>query len=268
MLSPDFEAQLLETNGNYDELSRMRITLIRIQLRVVLRKKVIIEVECPDNPNFKRIIEIYNKKLEALLNLLEEQNKMDQANQFVQVNATNNAQYRIDGGNGGGAAGAVGAVAAAVAADGDGNAAFGNTEFENTAQFGATTEQIVSSLTFSIKLTHAKLENLNLHQTQLQRIIAISTELLQQWQQDPKWQEIVSDIKIESEKKQIEYFQQKLDICTLDIDYFNSLLLIKQNQIQFFESQSTQSSRRNSIDAHDQNDVMQDLNKINVFRNW
>ena len=53
MLSPDFEAQLAETGGNYDELYKMRITLIRIQLRVVLRKKVIIEVECPDNPNFK-----------------------------------------------------------------------------------------------------------------------------------------------------------------------------------------------------------------------
>ena len=207
---------------------------------------------------------------------------MDQANQFVQVNATNNAQYRIDGGNGGGAAGAVagdgggndgaGGVATAVAGvGGDGNAAFGklsitgNTEFENTAQFGATTEQILSSLTFSIKLTNAKLQNLGLHQKQLEKFIATSTELLQQWQQDPKWQEIVSDIEIESESNHIKYFQQKLDICTSDIDYFNSLLLIKQNQIQFFESQSTQSSRRNSIDAHDQNDVMQDLNKINVL---
>ena len=53
ILSPDFEAQLQQTNGMYTDLKKMRIMLIRIQLRVVLRKKVIIEVECPDNPNFK-----------------------------------------------------------------------------------------------------------------------------------------------------------------------------------------------------------------------
>ena len=90
---------------------------------------------------------------------------MDQANQFVQVNSNNNARYNIVGGNGGGNRGGNGGGGGAV--DGDGNAGFGNssvsnsinrnTKFKNTVQLGASTEQKLSCLDFSIHLSNAKL---------------------------------------------------------------------------------------------------------------
>ena len=156
--SADFE-RMIQNSEYFTEFDAMRTTLFRIQLRIVLRKKIKIEVECPDNPNIKRIIQLYNQKLEALLRLLEQQNKMDNEEKYVDVQLKKGATRT-----------------AAVS--------FGNS---NTYRFGASVDETLQYLHFSIQLSKLHLGALDSRSRELQDYIAESQKLITIWNNDPAW---------------------------------------------------------------------------------
>ena len=53
------------------------MNLFKLQLHIILKRKVIIERECPDDPNIKDIINLFNRKIEALLKIMHSQYEME-----------------------------------------------------------------------------------------------------------------------------------------------------------------------------------------------
>jgi len=79
-----FEQILRTFKSSKDELKTLYMNLFRLQLRIIIKRKTIIEKECPDNPNIKNLVDIFNRKIEALLKIMEAQNEMegDEKNPF------------------------------------------------------------------------------------------------------------------------------------------------------------------------------------------
>ena len=74
---PQFEQIIAQYRSSRNELLALRINLFRLQLRVILRRRIIIEIDCPDNPNIQILIQIFNRKIQSILNILEAQHEME-----------------------------------------------------------------------------------------------------------------------------------------------------------------------------------------------
>ena len=84
LMGSKFEQILRSFKSSKDELKTLNMNLFRLQLRIIIKRKTIIEKECPDNPNIKSLVDIFNRKIEALLKIMEAQNEMegDEKNPF------------------------------------------------------------------------------------------------------------------------------------------------------------------------------------------
>ena len=84
LMGSKFEQILRTFKSSKDELKTLNMNLFRLQLRIIIKRKTIIEKECPDNPNIKSLVDIFNRKIEALLKIMEAQNEMegDEKNPF------------------------------------------------------------------------------------------------------------------------------------------------------------------------------------------
>ena len=95
LTSSKFEYLLSNFKSSEDEIKNLNTNIFKLQLRIILKKKTIIESECPDNPNIKSLVDIFNRKIEALLKIMEAQNEMegDEKNPFesafIQFHSTN-----------------------------------------------------------------------------------------------------------------------------------------------------------------------------------
>ena len=77
ILVSDLESFKVSDQSINNSVDLLKLNLFRLQLRIVLKRKLIIQKECPDNPNIKRLIEIFNSKIEALVKLVDAQNEME-----------------------------------------------------------------------------------------------------------------------------------------------------------------------------------------------
>jgi len=84
LMGSKFEQILRSFKSSKDELKTLNMNLFRLQLRIIIKRKTIIKKECPDNPNIKSRVNIFNRKIEALLKIMEAQNEMegDEKNPF------------------------------------------------------------------------------------------------------------------------------------------------------------------------------------------
>ena len=95
LTSSKFEYLLSNFKSSEDEIKNLNTNIFKLQLRIILKKKTIIESECPDNPNIKSLVDIFNRKIEALLKIMEAQNDMEGdeknpfENAFIQFKSTN-----------------------------------------------------------------------------------------------------------------------------------------------------------------------------------
>ena len=77
LMGENFEKILSNFKNEKDELLALKMNFFKLQLHIILKRKVIIERECPDNPNIKDIIKLFNRKIEALLKILHSQYEME-----------------------------------------------------------------------------------------------------------------------------------------------------------------------------------------------
>jgi hypothetical protein len=60
ILVSDLESFKVSDQSINNSVDLLKLNLFRLQLRIVLKRKLIIQKECPDNPNIKRLIKIFN----------------------------------------------------------------------------------------------------------------------------------------------------------------------------------------------------------------
>ena len=77
LMGEQFEKILMNFKTAKDELLTLKMNLFKLQLHIILKRKVIIERECPDDPNIKDIINLFNRKIEALLKIMHSQYEME-----------------------------------------------------------------------------------------------------------------------------------------------------------------------------------------------
>ena len=68
-----------------DSINVYRRNMFNLQLRIIVRKKLIIENELQKLPNIKALIDLFNQKLEALLKIEDAQHEMEEQKKFVQI---------------------------------------------------------------------------------------------------------------------------------------------------------------------------------------
>ena len=68
-----------------DSINVYRRNMFNLQLRIIVRKKLIIENELQKLPNIKALIDLFNQKLEALLKIEDAQREMEEQKKFVQI---------------------------------------------------------------------------------------------------------------------------------------------------------------------------------------
>ena len=88
----EFEA-FLKQNLFTDASTNDRIHVFRrnfflLQLEIIVRKKTILEEYCPKSPNVKILINLFNDKIEALLDVLSAQKEMDKQRKFADLKDT------------------------------------------------------------------------------------------------------------------------------------------------------------------------------------
>ena len=84
LLSPDTQALAARVTGGQTVLRN----LFRLQLRIILRRKVVIDRNCPDNPDVRTLVDMFNRKIEALLNLADAQTAMENNQAYVEFRDT------------------------------------------------------------------------------------------------------------------------------------------------------------------------------------
>ena len=77
LLMPELNTIKLQDKAINESVDSLKMNIFRLQLKIIVKRKHIIQQECPDNPNIKRLIEIFNRKIEALINVVDAQNDME-----------------------------------------------------------------------------------------------------------------------------------------------------------------------------------------------
>ena len=81
LLKPEVLALFKKNKKN----KKLLLNLFRLQLRIILRRKKVIQQECPDDPDIKSLVDIFNLKIEALLKILEAQSDMEENDLFIEA---------------------------------------------------------------------------------------------------------------------------------------------------------------------------------------
>ena len=81
-----FLKQNLFTEPNVtDSINVYRRNMFKLQLCIIVRKKIIIENEIKKSPNIKALIDLFNQKIEALLDILDAQRDMEEKKNFIEI---------------------------------------------------------------------------------------------------------------------------------------------------------------------------------------
>ena len=81
-----FLKQNLFTEPNFtDSINVYHRNMFKLQLRIIVRKKIIIENEIKKSPKIKALIDLFNQKIEALLDILDAQRDMEEKKNFIEI---------------------------------------------------------------------------------------------------------------------------------------------------------------------------------------